>query len=273
MTSKLANWQATAFNQSEDSSNQIHSDEMAKTYGFKGGLVPGVTVSAYLIHPAIEAWGTDWLKYGAAKAVVEKPLYDGYDFTVDVTDADETSYQATLTDQAGTRNATGTMRLNRAAAAPPTMRGDVPLVKNQPIANATREEMEKLQALGMKALQVRWNENNNMATYLKNRQTMPDLHNTAGAGYANAAFMLSLSNWVLAGNAYMNPWIHLQTESQNYAIVENHTELHVECDIRDLFEKKGHQFVDLNVDVYALKTAQPVMTTMLRAIYQLRPAV
>jgi hypothetical protein len=115
MTNKLANWQATAFNQSEDSSNQIHSDEMAKTYGFKGGLVPGVTVSAYLIHPAIEAWGTDWLKHGAAKVVVEKPLYDGYDFTVDVTDADETSYQATLTDQAGTRNATGTMRLNRTA--------------------------------------------------------------------------------------------------------------------------------------------------------------
>lgn len=273
MSNQPVNWQATAFNQSEDSSNQIHSDEMAKAYGFKGGLVPGVTVSAYLIHPAIKAWGTDWLKYGAAKAVVEKPLYDGYDFTVDVTDTSATSYQATLTDHAGARNASGTMRLNMDAPAPPTMRGDTPLKKNQPITNATREEMEKLRERGMQALQIRWSDNNNMATYLKDRQTMPSLHNVAGSNYANAAFMLSLSNWVLAGNAYMNPWIHLQTESQNYAIVENNTNLHVECDIRDLFDKKGHQFVDLNVDVYALETAQPVMTTMLRAIYQMRPVV
>ena len=68
----------------------------------------------------------------------------------------------------------------------------------------------------------------------------------------------------------MNPWIHVQTDSQNYAIVEDDTMLTVECDIRDLFEKKGHEFIDLNVDVYVQDTAQPVMTAMLRAIYQLR---
>lgn len=270
MRNKPGTWQATAFNQSADSSNQIHSDEMAKAYGFKGGLVPGVTVSAYLIHPAVEAWGSDWLNYGAAKVIVEKPLYDGYDFTVDLTDTSETSYQATLTDQEGTKNASGTVCLNMDAPTPPTMRGDTPLDKNQPVVNATRETMEKLQELGMKALQIPWSEDSNMATYLKDRQAMPHLHNFAGPAYANAAFMLSLSNWVLARNAYMNPWIHLQTESQNYAVVENNTVLHAECDIRDLFEKKGHQFVDLNVDVYALETAQPVMTTMLRAIYQLK---
>ena len=264
MNRKLSNWQATAFNQSEDSSNQIHSDEMAKAYGFKGGLVPGVTVSAYLMHPAVQAWGTDWLTQGAAKIVVEKPLYDGYEFSVDLSDSSETTYRALLSD----------LYLNKNAPPPPTLRGDLPLEKNQPIANATREEMERLRENGMRALHVRWNEHNNMATYLKDRHAMPELHNFSepGCAYANAAFMLSLSNWVLAGNAYMNPWIHLQTESQNYAVVENNTDLHVECDIHDLFEKKGHQFVDLNVDTYVRETAQPVMTTRLRAIYQLRAA-
>ena len=42
----MKSWQATALNTAPDSENQIHSDEMAKEYGFKGGLVPGVTVSA-----------------------------------------------------------------------------------------------------------------------------------------------------------------------------------------------------------------------------------
>ena len=51
----MNSWQATALNTAPDSENQIHSDELAKEYGFKGGLVPGVTVSAYLLHPVIES--------------------------------------------------------------------------------------------------------------------------------------------------------------------------------------------------------------------------
>ena len=61
-------WSAKALNTAPDSDNQIHGDEMAKEFGFKGGLVPGVTVSAYLLHPIIEKWGLDWLEKGWASA-------------------------------------------------------------------------------------------------------------------------------------------------------------------------------------------------------------
>ena len=97
---------------------------------------------------------------------------------------------------------------------------------------------------------------------------MPAIHSFDGKGYANAAFMLGLTNWVLAGNAYMNPWIHLQTDSQFYAIVKNDANLIVECNITDLYEKKGHEFVDLKVDVY--QDDSMVMSANLRAIYRLR---
>ena len=50
-------WSATALNTAPDSENRIHSDELAKEYGFEGGLVPGVTISAYLVHPLVERWG------------------------------------------------------------------------------------------------------------------------------------------------------------------------------------------------------------------------
>ncbi len=270
--SRLQNWQATAFNQSPDSANQIHSDEMAKAYGFKGGLVPGVTVSSYLIHPAVEAWGSEWLNRGSASIVVQKPLYDGYNFAVALSDVSDDSYKAVLTDQEGTHNASGTMRRNENPPSPPTLRGDGLLPKEYSTPKATREQMEKLQESGLFAMPARWNDQSNMATYLKDREAMPALHNFGGTAYANASFMLGLTNWVLAGNVYMNPWIHMQTDSQNYAIVEDGTLLTVEGDIRDLFEKKGHEFVDLNVDVYVADTAQPVMTAMLRAIYKLRPA-
>lgn len=268
----LSDWQATAFNQATDSSNQIHSDEMAQAYGFRGGLVPGVTVSSYLVHPAVEAWGLEWLRRGGAQAVVSKPLYDGCRFEVALSDAMENSYQAVLIDEDGTQNGSASVRLSDELPQPPTMRGDAILKKDQVIPDATREAMERLRENGMQALQVRWNEDNNMSTYLQDARSMPALHNFNGEAYANGAFMLSLTNWVLAGNAYMNPWIHLQVDWQNYAAVENNTLLVAECDIRDLYQKKGHEFVDLNVDVYAQESAQPVMTAMLRAIYKLRPA-
>ena len=44
----------------------------------------------------------------------------------------------------------------------------------------------------------------------------------------------------------------------------------IESAITDLFEKKGHEFVDLDVAAYLLDTQQPVMSARLRAIYQLR---
>ena len=50
-------WSGVALNTAPDSQNQIHSDELAKEYGFEGGLVPGVTISAYLVHPMIDKWG------------------------------------------------------------------------------------------------------------------------------------------------------------------------------------------------------------------------
>ena len=76
-------WQAIAFNTSPDSDNRIHSDEMARGYGFKGGLVPGVVVSAYLIHPGVQAWGMEWLTRGHSKVVIHKPTYDGDSFHVE----------------------------------------------------------------------------------------------------------------------------------------------------------------------------------------------
>ena len=47
-------YEGIAFNQAPDSDNEIHSDEMAQRFGFEGGLVPGVTVSAYLVQPGVE---------------------------------------------------------------------------------------------------------------------------------------------------------------------------------------------------------------------------
>jgi len=267
----VQNWRARAFNQATDSHNQIHSDEMAKAYGFEGALVPGVTISSYLMHPAVEAWGEAWLTKGFAKVVVSKPLYDGYEFEVNVSEITATSYQAILVDERGTQCATAFVRLNEDQPTPPQRRGDALRTDTGRAPAVSQAHMRALQAEGTQALIVQWHAEDNLATYLKDRASMPRLLRFDGAGFANGAFMLGLTNTALAGNTYMNPWVHVQTESQFFGPVSDGETLVLECAVEDLFEKKGHQFVDLRVDAYRQSDDQAVMSALLRAIYILRP--
>lgn len=271
MSTRPQQWQAVAFNQATESSNQIHSDEMAKAYGFKGGLVPGVTISSYLMHPAVEAWGEHWLSSGQAEITVHRPLYDGYAFDVEVSDATDHSYRAVLVDQEGTRCASGTLQLVEDDGVRPVRRGDPMLERDQPIPPVSREVLERFRDEGMHALPARWKATHDMATYLSDPAAMPAIHRPDGHGLANGAFLLGLTNWVLAGNTYMNPWVHAQTDSRFYAAVAPDTDLVVECAVADLFERKGHEFVDARVDVYVRDTDEAVMSATLRAIYRLRP--
>ena len=90
-------WSATALNTAPDSENRIHSDELAREYGFEGGLVPGVTISAYLVHPLVELWGKNWLDSGYANCRITSPLYDGEAFDVETDIVDPSRANTTLT--------------------------------------------------------------------------------------------------------------------------------------------------------------------------------
>src|SRR6201999_1262114 len=59
------------------SANRIHDDATARRFGFRGGLVPGVDVYAYLVHLPAAAWGRPWVGGGALPARFEQPVYDG----------------------------------------------------------------------------------------------------------------------------------------------------------------------------------------------------
>jgi hypothetical protein len=263
-------WQAEAYNQVPESENRIHSDEIARRHGFQGGLVPGVTVTAYLCHPAVDAWGMDWLERGRARAAVSTPLYDRKRFRVELTNASARAYDAVLTDEDGTRCATASAELPESVSAPPSMRGDPRIGEGFRRPSASREVMQELRERGMHALYVRWNKAAEITGYLRNTSEMPELLRPDGGGYANPAFSLGLTNWALVGNVRIEAWLHLQTESQNYRPIRRDSELLVESAIANLFEKKGHEFVDLDVAAYLLDTQEPVMSARLRAIYQLR---
>lgn len=265
-------WAAEAYNQVPESENRIHSDEIARAYGFEAGLVPGVTVTAYLCHPAVVAWGLDWLERGHARAVIGKPLYDRKRFRVEIAGATASSYDAVLVDQDGTRCATASVGLPETLPEPPSLRGDPPLAEAEVRPRASREVMEALRERGLRSLRVRWRAAAEMVGYLRDASRMPELLRHDGDGYANTAFLLGLTNWALAANVRMDAWLHLQTDSQSFRPVPRESELVVESAIANLFARKGHEFVDLDVAAYRIDTREPVISARLRAIYQLRRA-
>jgi acyl dehydratase len=263
-----AGWDGLAFNQATESENRIHTDDVAKKYGFRGGLVPGVTVHAYLCHPALRAWGEAWLARGRARLALKKPLYDGARFRVDVQDATTNAYAATLFDDAGTLCATARVELPETPAPrAPALRGDptVPALDARP--PATQATMERLRRDGLGALRVQWRGDGELDRYMRDPSDMPALVRPDAGGFANPAFTLGVANWVLARNVALGPWIHTESDVQHHAPVALGDWLTVEARITDLYERRGHRLVALEVAAHAERG--PVLVTQHRAIYEL----
>src|SRR5471032_1681351 len=75
--SVLPPYHVSAFNSAKASENKIHDDATAKRFGFKGGLVGGVHVYAYMSHMPVQRWGKAWLERGTGEARFGKPVYEG----------------------------------------------------------------------------------------------------------------------------------------------------------------------------------------------------
>src|SRR5258707_15848376 len=120
----LAPYHVVAFNTAKVSENKIHDDEVAKKFGFGGGLVPGVDVYAYMTHLPVERWGRAWLEHGTAECRFSKPVYDGDRVTVSA--SEEAGSLDIRLECRGVSCATGAAALPAAVTAPAL--GDFPKV-------------------------------------------------------------------------------------------------------------------------------------------------
>src|SRR5580704_16528729 len=117
--SYLGPYPVEAFNASKESENKIHDDVVAQRFGFRGGLVPGVDVYAYMTHLPVERWGRAWLERGTAECRFMKPVYVGS--TAVVTAAPSDGGIALQVTSQGELCATGTAALPGVASTPPAL--------------------------------------------------------------------------------------------------------------------------------------------------------
>lgn len=254
--------EVVAFNTATESENKIHSDDVASTFGFRGGLVPGVDVYAYLTHLPAARWGLEWLRTGAMSARFAKPVYDGDTVTVTATEQADGTLRLELHDSTGDLRATG-------SAAPP---GSVPRREWRPIdagalpaepPPATHEALAKGTVLGVFGGGFR---TEHATGYLADvRETLP-LYEAYGVSHPG--WLLRFANWVLSSNVRLGPWIHVGSNVTFLDVARDGERVEARAEVLDEYERSGHRFVVLDVAITA--DERPLQRVEHTAIYQPR---
>jgi hypothetical protein len=82
--------------------------------------------------------------------------------------------------------------------------------------------------------------------------------------------LLQYSNEILARNFRLGPWIHTASEIENWAVAREGDELSARGRVRERFDRKGHEFVVIDVTLAA--GDRLIQTVRHTAIYKPRMA-
>ena len=269
----MAEWgtyRVRAHNIAADSENKIHDDNVARQYGFAGGLVPGIVVYGYLTRPVVERLGTEWLGRGTAAAHFVQPCYEDEEINV-VAEREAAAATLTLSLTAqrpdGTVCARGTATMPAAAATPPPVHrfpvAEVPA--ERPPASAST--LAPGTPLGTLTLTI--DEQNGSAFAASIRDDLPLYRGPTGV--VHPAFLLGLANHALVQTVELGPWIHSASEVTHYSVARYGDRITLRGSVAERFDRKGHEFVVLDLLVLA-EPARPLQHIRHTAIYKPRLA-
>jgi acyl dehydratase len=265
----LPDYRVTARNTSSNSENKIHDDATARRYGFRGALVPGVTVYAYLTEPLVAAFGAAWLQRGTATVRFHKPVMDGEEMRVvgGVTERDQRGATAAVTGATAAEPEAATLSATLPAGSPTAvnlaMYRQLPLPEPRP--EVTREHLLALDALGTP---VNRYDEAAAAEWLERVGDPLPLYR-GGDGWVHPAFFLDQANRALRQNVRLGPWIHAGSVVRHLGGARVGETLATRGRVRSVFEKKGREFVELDLVVVAGDRPRPVAHILHTAIYRL----
>jgi len=261
MTSQLQTYRVTAYNTSKQSENKIHDDAVAQRFGFRGGLVPGVDVFAYMVHLPVAKWGRTFLERGLIEARFVKPVYDGEvaDVLGEVRDGELSIEVASR----GELCATG--RASLPASVPSFHISDfieTAVVAERRPVSVTSYEPGKWLGTVPRA----W-AGEAATDYLADIRERDAIYAQEGLGHPG--LLQRVMNKVLVDNAILGPWIHVGSRMQLLTAARSGDELTARAKVTGNYEKKGHRFVELDALVVANGTT-PLAHCQHIAIYQPR---
>ncbi|MGE0624462.1 MAG: hypothetical protein AB7O54_17710 [Pseudomonadales bacterium] len=233
----MSTYEVVARNFSESHENRIHSDDVARKYGFRGALVPGVAVFGHLTHPLVERFGERWLDGSVNHTRFHKPAYDGDALSIRLEERDGGF-------RVSAHNAEGTLLAELESRMPATL----PSAENQSVFDAPRrsaprteirwETIREGEPFPEWHVQVITDENQRYADEISD--TLP-LYRFV----AHPHWLLSIANLALTREYAMPTWLHVGSEIRFRDLVRVGDTLAVNAVPIEKWEKKGHQFVRL----------------------------
>ena len=231
-TSELRPWSTHAVNLPDHADNVIHTDAGAQAAGFAKALVAGTTVYAYMTHPAVAAWGIDWVAGGGGELRLRRPVFDGDLVECEIEHGEKPVVQATV---AGDSRAS--LELWQRTVAP-LMRDGKPL-----------EPVEV--TLGDEHLDYGLRCGDDLALYAEEQIAHPVV-------WAN------LANTVFKENLVTGPWIHVRSRIHHQGLGRIGAHVHVDAVLVDRFDSRAGERA--LVDMRFLADDEPVATIEHEAI-------
>jgi len=233
---RMGSYQVTAKNFSEASENRIHSDEVARRYGFEGALVPGVAVYGYLTHPIVERLGEPWLSASTSDVRFFKPAYEGDALEISVAEAGDRW-------QASCHNAAGILLAELV-----TEPGNLPPAEDQGVFDAAAKPAGRVDMTwktvveGQPFTPWHWQitEDGN-STYASQVFDEQPIYRTA----AHPHWLLGIANRALTREFVMPAWIHVGSTVRFRKLLRVGDTVEVRAVPLQKWERKGHQFVKL----------------------------
>ena len=255
-------------NASSLSENRIHSDDVARSFGFKGALVPGVTVFAHMTRPLVERYGEGWLARGLAEVRFAKPAYDGDLLSIRTNNAaNATNHELTCVNEEGTELARMTASVQQSLTAPDPRSEALPA----PPIGERPEVTWDLMEIGRPFPALAWHptQEDNLQWCDDVRDDLP-IYASGHAPLLHPGLILRQANMALRTRFTLPAWIH--TGSQivfRHALRAGHP-YEVRAIPEEKWNRKGHELVRLYV---AILSANHVMAEVLHtAIFRPRAA-
>jgi acyl dehydratase len=264
----LPPYRARAERPSVASENLIHDDAFARRLGYKGGLVPGVQVYAWMTRPAVEALGLEWVERGSFSVRFARPFYYDEEATVSARVADRTddalTIEASALNPAGEVCATAIFALGSAATAPdPAAYPAASCPAERP--QVSREHLSGVTVLGTPELLL---DEATAGSFLDRYGESLPLYSGGGAP-AHPAIYLDQANRALDRNVRLSLWAHVESHGQHLSPARVGERLSTRGKIARLWERKGHEFVEVDLLLVA-EGSRPVASIRHVAIYKLR---
>ncbi|MEM7001665.1 MAG: hypothetical protein AAF529_12830, partial [Pseudomonadota bacterium] len=211
-------------------------DEIARKFGFRGALVPGVAIYGHLSWPLVNRFGTGWLAQSVDNLRLLKPAYHDDQLTISLSDLDDGSQQVHCHNQLGELLAT-----LHSQSKP------LPDPEDLSLLSATPRDPARVEIAWdtitphqpFEPWQVQLNQADN-ASYTDQVADTQDLYQK---DLVHPHWLLSLANTALTRQYIMPTWIHVGSETRHRAALHIDDTITIKSVPLEKWQKKGHEFI------------------------------